>query len=157
MPQSSLKILAFLSLSLLCIGGINSALAFQGTPVVSTGANPAFAIGGGITSTASVVLQTAPTNGILMVSDVILTVDPHGNCTNTISLQTSGGTLLGQFRLGSQRQNNGGGYSTYSSAPDQIQHSFAFGLPVPAGEDLELETSASCGMSYTIAGYISAQ
>lgn len=157
MFQSPIKTLSLLIFSLFCVGGISSAFAFQGGPVVATGVNPAFAVGGGLSSATTVTLQTAPGDGILMVSDIILTVNPHGNCTNVISLQTSGGNILGQFQLGSQRQNNGGGYSTYASSPDQIQHSFAFGLPVPAGENLELLTSASCEISYTIAGYTSAQ
>ena len=157
MYRSSFKILNRILLSLFCLAGISSAFAFQGGPVVATGGNPAFAVGGGLTSATSVALQTAPNNGILIISDIILTTDPHGNCTNVVSLQTSGGHTLGQFQLGSQRQNNGGGYSTYASSPDQIQHSFAFGLPVPAGESVELHTSSSCEISYTIAGYTSAQ
>lgn len=132
------------------------AFGFGGGMVVANGSNPAFSVGGGVSSASTVVLQTAPTNGTLMVSDVILTADPRTDCSNTVSLRTSGGIFLGQFRLGAQRQNNGGGNSTYAASPSQIQHSFAFGLPVSAGEDLELLTSTNCAISYTIAGYISA-
>lgn len=135
--------------------GVGNASGFGAGVVVGSGTNPAFAVGGGVNSVTTTTLKSAPSDGILMVSDVILTIDPHGNCTNVVSLQTSSGSVLGQFFLGSQRQNNGGGYSTYSSSPSQVQHSFAFGLPVPAGESLELVTSTSCSLSYTIAGYTS--
>jgi hypothetical protein len=134
-----------------------NASGFNGGVVVSTGNNPAFAVGGGVSSSTTTTLKTAPSDAILMVSDVVLTANPHDNCTNIVTLQTSGGATLGQFRLGSQRQNNGGGYSTYAASPDQIQHSFAFGLPVPAGESLEMNTFSSCEISYTIAGYSSVQ
>ena len=135
--------------------GVSNASGFGAGVVVGSGTNPAFAVGGGVSSATTTTLQTAPSDGILMVSDVVLTSDPHGNCTNVVSLRTSSGSVLGQFYLGSQRQNNGGGYSTYSASPSQVQHTFAFGLPVPAGESLELVTSASCSLSYTIAGYTS--
>lgn len=134
----------------------STATAFHGGTAVSTGSNPAFAVGGGISSASTVSIKTAPTTGVLIVSDVVLTVNPHGNCVNTISLQTSSGSIIGQFQLGSQRAANTSTGGSYTTAPDQIQHSFAFGLPVPSGEDLELVTSSSCEISYTIAGYISA-
>lgn len=132
-----------------------NASGFGGGVVVGTGSNPAFAIGGGVAAATTTTLQTAPSDGILMISDVVLTSDPHGNCTNVVSLQTSSGSILGEFYLGAQRQNNGGGYSTYTASPSQVQHTFAFGLPVPAGETLQLHTSTSCSVRYTIAGYTS--
>ena len=148
--------LGFISSLIICGLFQTNAFGFGGGMVVATGTNPAFSVGGGVSSASTILLQTAPMNGTLMVSDVILTADPRTDCSNTVSLRTSGGAFLGQFRLGAQRQNNGGGYSTYAASPSQIQHSFAFGLPVPAGEDLELLTSTNCAISYTIAGYIGA-
>ena len=137
----------------LYLSTIDTAFAFDGGPVVATGTNPAFSTGGGVSSATTIQLKTAPANSILMVSDVVLTIDPHGNCTNVVSLKTSTGNILGQFRLGSQRESNGGGYSAFAASPSQIQHSFSFGLPVPSEESLELTTTTSCPLSYTIAGY----
>ena len=136
---------------------MGTAAAFEGGPAVAMGSNPAFAVGGGVNTASTLTLQTAPTTGILIVSDVVFTVNPHGNCVNTISLQTSNGSVIGQFQLGSQRAPNNATGGSYTTAPDQIQHSFAFGLPVPAGEELQLVTSSSCEISYTVAGYIAAQ
>lgn len=143
-------------IAILCFVFCGSAVAFHGGTAVSTGTNPAFSVGGGVNSASTLTLKTAPISGVLIISDVVLTVNPHGNCVNVISLQTSSGSIIGQFQLGSQRAANSATGGSYTTAPDQIQHSFAFGLPVPAGEDLELVTSSSCETSYTIAGYISA-
>lgn len=119
------------------------------TPSVSFDANPVVSIGGTISGTTTTVL-TAPSDQMIVVTDVWLTMNQN-NCTSKVTLNTSSGSTLAEAKLHSYRYSFGGGIS--NSHPTSIQHNFSSGLPIPVNESLEVTESGSCSVSFTISGY----
>ena len=122
------------------------AVGYPSGAAVSYGANPLFAVG---STAGSGIIVVAPAGQIAVVTDVVLAA-AGGACLHTVSLETSGGETLAAFKLASDTS-TGSGYDGFT--PTVVQHAFSSGLPVPAGETLNLTESGTCSFGYTISGY----
>ena len=130
---------------------LRDARAYPAGHAVSYGANPLFALGG----SGSATLFTAPTDQIMVVTDVVLSAEGDDGglaCESTISLTTSGGDTLGVYTLASDTT-SGSGYTEIT--PTVIQHAYSSGLPIPSGESLALTDSGTCTVTYSFSGYYS--
>ena len=132
------------------VTSLKSAYGFPQGPSISSGSNPVLAIGGSISSTTTT-LFTAPADQMIVISDLLLTMN-HYSCSSTISLTTSSGETLSTSDLHSFYENYAH-YSRTNSQPTSIQHSFNSGLPISPGDSLEITESGGCTISYTISGY----
>ena len=135
-------------------GIVIAATATASSPITSTGANPAWAIGGSQgAGSQTISLLTAPSDQDLLVTDVVFSITGYGSnsssCVAVVTIQDNGGNLLASYRIASRDNvNYGGGIS-----PTSISHSYRAGLPVSAGNTLEMATSIDCGgFSYSVAG-----
>jgi hypothetical protein len=132
------------------VASLKSADAFPQGPSTSYGNNPVLSVGGSL-SNSTTTLFTAPVDQKIVISDLLLTMN-HYNCSSTISLITSSGDTLSMTDLHSFYENYAH-YSRTNSQPTSIQHSFNSGLPISAGDSLEITESGGCDISYTISGY----
>lgn len=144
-----------LGCTLMIVLGPNSATAYP-SQAVSYGANPAVATGGSVASTQTVF--TAPTTQEILVTDVVFTATGGSGstwvyaCSSVLTLIDTTGNTLASFRLSADtnaRYYTGGG-NLHSTT---VSHTFATGLPVPAGDSLELTHSGDCSVEYTLSGY----
>ena len=131
---------------------LKSAAAFPQGPSVSYGSNPVLSVGGSISS-AGTTLFTAPSDQMIVISDLLLTMNNH-NCSSTINLVTSSGDTLATVDLLSYF-NAFQHYSRTNSQPTSIQHSFRSGLPISPGDSIEIVESGGCDVAYTVSGYYS--
>jgi|GEM_PF-4907290 len=116
-------------------------------PVVATGANPLVHA----TGSASGSIFTAPSDQILVVSDIILTASGASGwqpCSSSVELSTPSGDLA-LFRMTADSTANEGA----SHPGSTVSHSFAGGLPVASGEQVSIAISGSCTVNYVISGY----
>jgi hypothetical protein len=122
-------------------------------PSVSYGANPVWAVGGTVQNTSSTI-ATAPSDQVLIVTDLLLSMT-EASCSSTLSIETSGGDTLGVFRLVSRKWSWHGSYGNTGNytQPSSVEHSFGSGLPIPLSQDLYLTESGNCDVAYTVSGY----
>jgi hypothetical protein len=138
-------------------------MAYPGGAAISYGQNPVWAMGGFVNDDATVEIKTAPIDQTLIVTDIHLTMsddDTSWHCMAkwTIDLQT-GDTNLGSFALQQYRHYSDGDSFTPGQTVSNI--TFSSGLPVPAGQTLNLvankiATSGCTGevrVHYVISGY----
>ena len=128
---------------------LGSAQAFPQGPSVSTNSNPLFTFGGTISNGSTLVL-TAPSDQLMVVTDVILTMNSN-SCASNVAFTDSTGALLSQFKLHSY--NHLGSYRAAQSQTSSIQHAFNSGIAIGTGSSLTLTESGSCNVAYTLSGY----
>jgi hypothetical protein len=142
--QTSLSQLGLIAVLAVGLGYTLSSTQARGYPAgaaVSVGANPVLAVGG-VVSSATLDLFTAPGDQDVVVTDVWLTM-ANRSCSADVQLTTSGGATLSSLKV----------LEGSTSRPPSIQHSFGSGLPLPAGQTLLITESGGCGVAYTISGY----
>ena len=107
---------------------------------------------GQLTYSSNTIAGTAPSGQDVVLTDIILTTasfcGAHGY---DVTLTTSSGTLIGQFRLSSEQANQSGHH--ISNVIANLQS----GLVVPAGESLSMATNhvyQDCKLNYTLSGYL---
>ena len=140
--------------AILCSGAVfihsfQSANAFPQGPSVSYSQNPVFSEGGVISNSTNS-LFTAPADQKMIVTDLLLSM-AHNSCSATITITTSSGNTLGSFKLHSNLHYDSD--KAAQSQPSSIQHAFNSGLPLSAGETLNISESGSCDVAYTFSGY----
>ncbi len=152
MVESRFQLLLVTSLAVGFGGALSFALtasnatAFPTGPSVGYGSNPVFAIGGRLTNT-TLEIATAPADQLMVITDVVLSLDYGNYCYSDVDLTTSGGETLSAYSFGRWEIYNGG-------QQDKITHAYLSGLPVPPGETLSIsDTDSDCGLSYSISGY----
>jgi len=139
----------------------SDAVGYPAGSAVSYGANPLFAVGGAIAGTDVDTVLTAPSDQLMVVTDLIVTAwDEADTCTGHSSIEfTVDGVLVASFDAGLYRP--AANYSSYQSVVDLDLRS---GIPVGVGKALVIESSqisqAYCSGSdiefrYTITGYYS--
>lgn len=128
---------------------LNSAQATSYSPSVSMGSNPLFTVGGVISNATNTII-TAPNDQIMVVTDVLLTMNGN-NCASNIELTDSNGTILSYFKL--HGYNHLGTYRAAQSQPSSIQHAFNSGIAVGSNLSLSIVESGSCDVAYTLSGY----
>ncbi len=139
--------------------------AYPGGAAVSYGQNPLWSAGGSVTGTDTIAIRTAPAGQTLVVTDVHLSLaddESDWNCMTrwTIDLQAGTETTLGSFTLVQYRHYSDG--DSWTHGESVARATFSSGLPVPAGEVLNLVTdlrgtydcSSSPRVHYTLSGYI---
>ena len=138
---------------LFLVGLLSTSSVSANTPIVATGQNPVWAVGGTHTSNQTISLITAPSQYDILVTDVVFSITGFGSgassCIATITLNDNTGTPLASYRLASRDNVNYGG----GIAPTTISHTYRAGLPITAGNSLEMVSTVSCGdLSYSISG-----
>ena len=140
------------ALFFICIGWWASHPAQAVPQSVSMGANPLLSWAGQLTHSSSGTAGTAPNTQDVVLTDIVLTTasfcGAHGY---DVTLTTSSGDLIGQFRLSSQQASQSGHYVS------NVIANLNSGLLVPAGESLSIATSSvyqDCKLSYTLSGYL---
>ena len=139
------------------IHAVNFAHANPTGPSISLGGNPTIASGGTI-SNGSVTLFTAPTDQMIIITDLILTMNSD-DCRSSLIMSTTSGNVLSQTKLHSNYGSINSGSTHQSRAalttsqPSSIQHSFGSGLPIPINESLEISETGGCNIAYTLTGY----
>jgi hypothetical protein len=127
----------------------SQAIGYPAGPAVSAGSNPVLAIGGTISS-ATADLFTAPGDQDVVVTDVWLTI-ANRSCSSDVLIATSAGATVATIKLFSYFYEST--YEATNSHPSSVQHSFGSGLPLPAGQTLQITESGGCSVAYTISGY----
>ena len=132
---------------------------------VSHGANPIVSAGGTTYDAETKTLFTAPTFQDLIVTDLILTSTSVMTCKkgHLTELTLGSGEVVGQFQTSSSVARR---YYEYDSSPGlSVQHRFASGLRVPAGDSLIMTVTdtgshgdsctptTSYGVRYSVSGY----
>ncbi len=144
----------FSVLPFVCWSGLASA--YPGGTAVSLGSNPLFSHGGNMGPTDSSTVFSAPSDQIMVITDVTLGLTQAArNCEMSLSvtLKTSTEDVLAEFAIGMPDLNNHPGTA-------QGYH-FVSGIPILPGQSLVIETTekyAECSSSiyrlrYTLAGY----
>ena len=142
--------------------GIQQVQALPGTSI-GYGQNPLVSIGGSAYDGETKVLLTAPADQDLIVKDIILTSFTNMSCKRSHKSEfiLGSGSILGQFETVSANYNGTHGSSNALS----IQHSFAGGIRVPAGDTLTFVVTesgnygnnctgnSSYGVRYMVSGY----
>jgi len=139
-----------------------TALAYPGGSVVSTGNNPIAAYGGEVVgggSSATVTVLTASPDQDFVVTDVVLTprFDSLGcRAVVAIDLSLSPGSSVAKYQMAWEIGYN----SDTNHNPSQIDSHMVSGLRVPAGAALEISIQGryrsgcgSWGVYYTLSGY----
>jgi hypothetical protein len=131
---------------------LKSANAFPQGANVSMGSNPLFSFGGTVSNNTTT-LFTAPSDQIMVVTDILLSMT-QDSCKSTVSFTTTSGLTLGTINLHSKQIDTGGSYNRAAlTGPTQTQHAFNSGLPLSIGDTLEIIESGNCGVGYTVSGY----
>jgi len=125
------------------------AIGYPAGAAVSSGTNPVLAVGGVISSSTDD-LFTAPADQDVVVTDVWLTMN-NRSCSADIELTTTGGATVSTLKVFSYFYEST--YEATNTHPGSIQHSFGSGLPLPAGETLQISESGGCSVAYTVSGY----
>ena len=128
---------------------VNSAQAIPNAQNISYGGNPVFSVGGVISNTSNTII-TAPADQIMVVTDVVLSMN-NNTCTSQVNFTDSAGTVVSSFKLYSKLRDSG--YGATHVAPTSIQHAFNSGIPVAALDTLTIAESGSCSVAYTLSGY----
>ena len=142
--------------------GIQQVEALPGTSI-GYGQNPLVSIGGSAYDGETKVLFTAPVDQDIIVKDVILTSFTNMTCKRSHKSEfiLGSGAVLGQFETVTANYNGTHG----SSSGLSVQHSFASGIRVPAGDTLTFVVTefgnygSNCGSNgnygvrYSVSGY----
>lgn len=156
------KILGGMVLGLAIGVGMQQVDALPGTSI-GYGQNPLVSIGGSAYDGETKVLFTAPIDQDIIVKDIILTSFTNMTCKRSHKSEfiLGSGAVLGQFETVTANYNGTHG----SSSGLSIQHSFASGIRVPAGDTLTFVVTEfgnygnSCGSNgnygvrYSVSGY----
>jgi hypothetical protein len=127
----------------------SDAIGYPAGAAVSLGSNPVISVGGTVSST-SAELFTAPVDQDVVVTDVWLTMAKH-SCSSVVDLVTSAGATVSTVKLFAYFFD---GYSKAAhSQPGSVRHSFGSGLPLPAGQSLQITESGGCSVAYTVSGH----
>ena len=129
----------------------SDANSYPSGPAVSLGTNPAFS-NGGLVSSSVESITTASADQQMVITDVVLTM-ASDSCSSQVDLRSSTGAVVGTFKLHSSFTNNNGWGNPHRTPPTQVSHSFGTGLPLSAGESLEVAETGGCGVAYTLSGY----
>ena len=142
--------------------GIQQVQALPGTSI-GYGQNPLVSIGGSAYDGETKVLLTAPADQDIIVKDLILTSFSNMNCkrAHKSELILGSGPVLGQFETSNGSYNNS---DNAMSNGLSIQHAFAGGLRIPAGDTLTFvvtqtgldgycPVSTNYGVRYMVSGY----
>ena len=124
------------------------AVGYPAGAAVSYGANPVVSVGG-LIDDATITLISAPADQDLVITDLLLTMYV-GNCNSSITLTNSAGDTVAQVRLKGVEHRGGDDAAHWLSS---VEHSFKSGIPVPAGENLNMTEGGSCDVAYTASGY----
>jgi hypothetical protein len=130
---------------------------------IGYGQNPLVSIGGTTYDGETKVLFTAPADQDIIIKDIVLTSSSNMTCKRAHKSEfiLGSGAVLGQFETSSASSNGSYGMAGGIS----VQHSFASGLRVPAGDTLTFMVTqsatngSSCGgntvygVRYMVAGY----
>jgi len=113
----------------------NPASGYPAGPVISSGVNPLWTVGG---NTGSSAVISAPADQDMVITDMILSTgfSTYGIAT----LTASSGAVLGQFYL-----------QSYNSIERHVQHPFAGGIRIPSGESVTLTSGTTT--YYSMSGY----
>tara|TARA_Y100001954_G_C15553666_1_gene475096 strand:- start:70 stop:543 length:474 start_codon:yes stop_codon:yes gene_type:complete len=143
---------AMSALFFMCIGWWVSQPAQAIPQSISIGSNPLLSWAGQLTYSSSSTVGAAPSGQDVVLTDIILTTASYcGAHGYDVTLTTSSGTLIGQFRLSSQQASQSGHYVS------NVMAHLKSGLIVPAGESLSIATNQvyqDCKVSYTLSGYL---
>jgi hypothetical protein len=120
-------------------------------PAVSLGTNPAFS-SGGVVSSSFASVTTDSSEQQMLITDVVLTMSSN-SCSSLVELRSTTGAVIGTFKLHSSFTNNNGWGNPHRTAPTQVTHSFGTGLPLSAGDSLEVVETGGCSVAYTVSGY----
>ena len=114
---------------------------------IGYGQNPLVSIGGSAYDSETKILFNAPSNQDIIIKDLILTSFSNINCkrAHKSELILGSGTVLGQFETSNGSYNNSD--NTMSNGLS-VQHAFAGGLRVPAGDTLTFVVTQSGGEGY---------
>ena len=143
----------FRTVGLLLLGGMLSLTLLpmvqaQVGPTTSLGIQPYASFSGDVTSVNSSIL-VAPSDSSFLITDVVITQTEStaGFCGGLVVFYADS-TPIGQFRIASSVDGNAGW------GQGLVNHTFASGLPVAAGQSLSVQSqSFSCAsVSYTISG-----
>ena len=140
------------ALFFMCIGWWASQPAQAIPQSVSVGSNPLLSWAGQLTYSSNTTAGTAPSGQDVVLTDIILTTasfcGAHGY---DVTLTTSSGTRIGQFRMSSLQASQSGHYVS------NVIANLNSGLLVPAGESLNIATThgyQDCKLNYTLSGYL---
>ena len=131
------------------VHALNTAQAIPQSQNISLGSNPLFTLGGTVSNTTTS-LFTAPNDQMMVITDIILTMNSN-SCVSTIEFTNSNATTLSTFKLHSY--NHLGSYRAAQSQVSSIQHAFNSGIAVSPNDSLDISESGSCNVAYTISGY----
>ena len=128
---------------------LGSAQAIPSMQNIGYGSNPLFTVGGTISNSSSTVM-TAPSDQMMVVSDVILTMNPN-LCASLIEFTDSSGNALGHFKLHSNLHYDGD--KAAQSQPSSVQHAFNSGIALSPNNSLTISETGNCSVAYTLSGY----
>jgi hypothetical protein len=130
----------------------SEAIGYPAGAAVSLGSNPAFS-SGGVVSSSTASVSTASGDQQMIITDVVLTM-ANDSCSSQVELRSAiTGTAIGTFKLHSSFTNNNGWGRPHRTPPTQVAHSFGTGLPLTAGDSLEVVEAGGCSIAYTVSGY----
>jgi hypothetical protein len=142
---------ASVALFFMCVGSWITHPAQAIPQSVSIGSNPVLSWAGQLSYSSNDTAGNAPSGYDVILTDIILTTSSFcGSDGYDVTLTTSSGTRIGQFRLTS----NYGNQSGYTS---NVIANLNSGLVVPAGESLTIAANHSyqnCKLDYTLSGYL---
>jgi hypothetical protein len=144
-----LGLIAVLALGLGYTLSSSPAVGYPAGSATSLGSNPVIAVGGTVSSSTAE-LFTAPADQDVVVTDVWLTM-ANRSCSSVVDFVTSAGATVSTVKLFSYFYE--GTYEATHSQPGSVQHSFGSGLPLPAGQSLEIIESGGCAVAYTVSAY----
>jgi hypothetical protein len=136
----------------------SQAVGYPAGTAVSLGANPVIAKAGSVNEATVEVLEV-PTESMLVVTDLLLTMK-QTSCGSRVSLVTGSGEIIAEVDLHSHSERIDVSGATYSvraaltnSQPTTLQHAFSSGLPVNGGDTLTIVETGGCDVAYTLSGY----
>lgn len=160
--RQRLKLGLGLGLGLLIGVGVQQVQALPSASI-GYGQNPLVSIGGSAYDTETKILFSAPSDQDIIIKDLILTSFSDLNCkrAHKSELILGSGAVLGQFETSNGSYNNSD--NTMSNGLS-IQHAFAGGIRIPAGDTLTFMvtqssqvggcgSSATYGVRYMVSGY----
>ena len=117
-------------------------------PTVSLGGNPLISATGSTSGS----LFSAPSDQMVVVSDIILTSSGSNGyqpCVSSVAIDSQFAGEIATFIVTADSNGNEG-----SSHPGStISHSFAGGLPVAPSDQVSITIAGNCSVNYLISGY----
>ena len=147
-----LGLMCALSLALGLVLASGDAIGYPAGSTISSASNPVVSIGGtAYTEEAAKPLLTAPSDQVLIVTDVVLTSTSDMDCkrNHKSELSTSSGAIVGQFETSSGIVSSYAHYWAVASDGQKISHTYDSGLRLNPGETLFLGVMETGAYSYT--------